>query len=355
METQNDEISIKELFDKLKEWSYYLASYWKIIIVASVIGATIGLTYAIRNKPVYTASLSFALEENKTAGSLGGALGLASSLGIDIGGGGGGVFSGPNLTEFFKSRSMVEQTLMRPVLSNNDTISLIEMYLRINGIRENWSKNPKLKSIQFPPLTKRKYLTRVHDSIIGVVYKSLITSDLKVGLKDKKAAFTSIDVKSGDELFAKALCEALADEVSKFYVETKSKRARMNMLILQRQADSIRLELNGAITGVAVANDNTFMLNPALNVRRTPSTRGQIDVQANTAILSELVKQIEIAKVTLRKDTPLIQVIDPPILPLPKEKFGKSKGVVLGGVLAGFLSILLLIINKFVRDFLSTS
>jgi hypothetical protein len=127
------------------------------------------------------------------------------------------------------------------------------------------------------------------------------------------------------------------------------------MLILQRQADSIRLELNGAITGVAVANDNTFMLNPALNVRRTPSTRGQIDVQENTVILSELVKQIEIAKVTLRKETPLIQVIDPPILPLPKEKFGKSKGVILGGVLAGFLSILLLIINKFVRDFLAPS
>jgi len=357
METQNDEISIKELFDKVKEWSFYLLSHWKIIIIAGVIGSIIGLTYAIRNKPVYTASLSFVLEENNSGGGLGGAFGLASSLGIDLGGGGGGggVFSGANLTNYFKSRSVLEQTLMRPVVSNNDTISLIEMYLRINGIRENWNKNPKLKSIQFAPLTKRKYFTRVHDSIMGNVYTSLVSSDVKVGLKDKKAAFTSIDVKSGNELFAKALCEALADEVSKLYVETKSKRARINMAILQRQADSIRLELNGAIRGVAVADDNTFMLNPALNVKKTPSTRGQIDVQANTAILSELVKQIEIAKVTLRKDTPLIQIIDPPILPLHKEKFGKSKGVILGGVLAGFLSILLLIINKFVRDFLAPS
>lgn len=101
--------------------------------------------------------------------------------------------------------------------------------------------------------------------------------------------------------------------------------------------------MNGAITGVAVANDNTFMLNPALNVNRAPSAKRQVDVQANTAILTELVKKTELAKVTLRKETPLIQVIDRPILPLPKEKFGKAKGILTGGILAGFLTILVLI------------
>lgn len=121
------------------------------------------------------------------------------------------------------------------------------------------------------------------------------------------------------------------------------------MAILQRQTDSIRRELNGAITGVAVANDNTFNLNPALNVRRAPSARRQIDVQANTAILTELVKQSELAKVTLRKETPLIQVIDNPILPLKKEKFGKLKGIVLGGFFTGFLLVLYLILKRIIK------
>ena len=122
------------------------------------------------------------------------------------------------------------------------------------------------------------------------------------------------------------------------------------MEILKRQTDSIRRELNSAITGVAVANDNTFMLNPALNVRHTPSARRQVDVQANTAILTELVKQTELAKVTLRKETPLIQVIDKPILPLPKERFGKAKGILLGGMLAGFLTILFLIVRRIFKE-----
>jgi uncharacterized protein involved in exopolysaccharide biosynthesis len=92
------------------------------------------------------------------------------------------------------------------------------------------------------------------------------------------------------------------------------------------------------------------MLNPALNVNRAPSAKRQVDVQANTAILTELVKQTELAKVTLRKETPLIQVIDRPILPLPIDRLGKAKGIFLGGIPAGFLIVLGLIIRKIFKE-----
>nr|WP_315190245.1 Wzz/FepE/Etk N-terminal domain-containing protein [uncultured Flavobacterium sp.] len=342
----NDEISLKELIDKAKEWFHYLLSQWKSIVLAGIIGAALGLGYSYIKKPVYTATLSFALEDEKSGGGLGSALGLASSLGLDIGGSAGGMFTGSNLTELFKSRSMVEQTLLTSVLVGTDTISLAEMYIRNQEWREKWNEKPKLQHIQFLPNVKRKYFTRVHDSILGVIYEDLSKTGLTVAQKDKKVSIINIDVASTNELFAKYFTEALSKQVSDFYITTKSKKARMNMAILQKQTDSIRAELNGAITGVAVANDNTFNLNPALNVRRAPSARRQVDVQANTAILTELVKQTELAKVTLRKETPLIQVIDKPILPLPKEKFGKGKGIFFGIFLGGFLVVLFLVFKK---------
>ena len=349
MEVQNDEISLKELIDKAKEWWHYLLSQWKIIVLAGIIGACLGLAYSFIKKPIYTATLSFALEDEKGGGGLGGALGLASSLGFDLGGGG-SIFTGSNLTELFKSRAMVEQTLLSPVVVDGKTISLAEMYIQNQEWRDKWNDKPKFKGIQFLPDTKRKYFTRVHDSILGVMYQDLSKTGLSVGQKDKKISIITIDVNSTNELFSKYFTEALVKEVSDFYVTTKSKKARMNMDILERQTDSIRRELNGAITGVAVANDNTFMLNPALNVRRAPSARRQVDVQANTAILTELVKQTELAKVTLRKETPLIQVIDQPILPLKKEKFGKAKGIIIGGFLAGFLIVFWLIVRRIIKQ-----
>ncbi len=351
METQNDEITLKELLEKAKEWYSYLLSQWKIILLVGFIGAALGLAYSISKKPIYTATLSFALEDEK-GGGMSGALGLASSFGIDLGSSGGGAFSGSNLNELFKSRSMVVQTLMQPVQYRNDSISLAEMYIQMKEWRKVWNEKPKLKAIQFPPLTKPKYFTREHDSIMSVIYNTIISSSLSVAQKDKKIAITSIDFKSENETFAKAFSETLAKQVSDFYVDTKSKKARMNMAILQHQTDSIRAELNGAITGVAIANDNTFMLNPALNINRAPTAKRQVDVQANTAILTELVKQTELAKVTLRKETPLIQVIDRPILPLPKERFGKAKGIVFGGIFTGFLTVLGLIMRRIIKEIL---
>jgi hypothetical protein len=335
--TTKGEISLKELIEKAKAWYAYL------------IGSILGLAYSFIKKPVYTAALTFAMEDDKQAGGLSGALGLASQFGLNLGGSGGGIFEGSNLIELFKSRSMVEQALMKPIVFKGDTISLAEMYIQNQNWRKKWNKNPKLKSIQFIHDTKRKYFTRAHDSILGVIYDNLSKNSLSVGQKDKKVDILTIEFSSTNEQFSKVFCETLARQVGQFYVATKTKRARTNMEILERQTDSIRAELNYAISGVATANDNTFNLNPALNARRVPSARKQVDVQANTAILTELVKQTELAKVTFRRETPLIQVLDMPIYPLKNDKVGKLKGIVFGGFIAGFFLTLFLIAKKLIE------
>lgn len=346
----NDEITLKELIEKGKEWYVYFLLQWKIIVLAGFIGAVLGLGYSFMKKPIYTATLSFALENEKSGGS-GGLMSLASQFGIDLGGSGGGIFEGANLIELFKSRNMIEQALLKPVFYKGDTISLAEMYIQNNEWRKSWNKKPKLAKIQFIPETKRKYFTRIHDSILGVISSNLSRFNLAVAQKDKKLSIITMDVISSNELFSLYFCENLAKQVGQFYIATKSKKARTNLEILKRQTDSIRGELNYAIAGVASANDNTFNLNPALNIRRVPSAKKQVDVQANTAILTELVKQSELAKVALRRETPLIQVLDRPILPLKKERFGKLKGIVLGGFIAGFLTIFVLIMKRLILKY----
>lgn len=344
------EITLKDVIITVRIWCNYLLSKYKIILLAGILGAGLGVVYSLIKKDLYVATISFALEDEKSGG-IGGALGLASQFGLDVGGGGGGgVFAGSNIMELFKSRSMIERALLTPITLKGKTISLAEMYIQDNKWRKAWQKKPKFKSIKFLPNSHRDVFTREQDSILERIYKDISGSNFNIQQKDKKGSIINLEIKSENEVFSKVFTEALANVVSDFYIDTKSKKARINMTILQRQLDSIRGELNGSITGVAIANDRTFGLNPALNVKRVPSARRQVDVQANTAILTELVKQTELAKVSLRKETPLIQVIDKPIFPLKKEQFGKAKGLIYGGFIGSFLIVMLLIIKKLRKD-----
>lgn len=346
----NEELTFKEIVSRGKGFWEYIVFRRKTIFKAILVGAVLGFCYSFFKQPVYSASLSFALEDKSSSG-MGGSLSIDSPFGIDLlGGSTGGAFSGSNLPELFLSRNMVERTLLSPIIFEKKKISLAEMYIQNKGWRNKWEDNQQLKSIQFLPNSSRADYTRVHDSILGVIYDDLSKANLTVSQKDKKNGIIIINAKSKNELFAKYFTEALAKQVSDFYIDYKSKKARENVSILIKQTDSIRGELNRAITGVAISVDNTFNLNPALNVKRTPTARKQVDVQANTFILTELVKQTELAKVTLRKETPLIQVIDSPILPLKNDKIGVVFGVILGSVIALFVSLLFLMFKNIFKQ-----
>jgi len=237
----------------------------------------------------------------------------------------------------------VQQALLSPVIINGKQESLLNYYIAYNKLRETWSDKPELAKLSFPlnnanPAT----FSRAQDSVLMKIHENISKNFLSVAKIDKKLSILKVEVKATDERFAKYFAEALVAQVSRFYVDTKTQKSAKNVAILQHQADSVRQRLNAAIGGVAMANDANPNLNPTMQVLRVPSQQRQVDVQANTAILTELVKNLELAKLALRRETPLIQVIDKPILPLKVDKVGKFKGLVLGGILFGFLITLYL-------------
>ena len=134
---ENNKISIKEWIIEIQEWLLFLKSKWKITIIVMMFGSLVGLVIAINKKPTYKAVLSFALEEDKSGGGssgLGGALGLASSLGIDLGGSSGGAFAANNLAELMKSYLMVKKVLLKPIEIKGKITTLAEYYLEINQL-----------------------------------------------------------------------------------------------------------------------------------------------------------------------------------------------------------------------------
>jgi hypothetical protein len=215
--------------------------------------------------------------------------------------------------------------LLKGVTINNKLTTLAEYYLQFNNLKENYNNSKEIMNFHFTPNIDRNNFTNEQTILLKNIFSNILKYNLNITQKDKKVSIYSLDVVSEDEIFSKTFCETLASEISIFYIETKSKKSRINVDILQKQSDSIRAELNNSIDGLASSIDHVYNLNPSLNINRTPTSKRQIDVQANTAILQQLLANLEISKVSLRKETPLIQIIDRPILPLDKSKVSPVK------------------------------
>lgn len=353
-----DEISLKELIFKIKEWWQYLWRKKWIIIAAGLVGGLLGLGYSFIKKPIYTATTTFVLESGEKGGGLAAYAGVASMMGIDLGGGGGGIFQGDNILELYKSRTMIEKTLFSPL----DSLSkqpLIERYIEINKLREGWEKKPELKDLHFSigdnkVKLKNSKTQRLRDSVVSKVVEVIGKGYLSVTKPDKKLNIIKVDVTAKDEVFAKRFNEELVQNVNAFYMETKTKKLQNNVKILQKKTDSVRAVLNGEIYYAAAVNDATPNLNPTRQVQRVaPVQKAAFSAEANKLVLAELLKNLELSKVTLLKEAPLIQIIDEPIFPLEKKSFGKLKGLLLFGFIFGALITAFLVVKKLYKTILT--
>jgi uncharacterized protein involved in exopolysaccharide biosynthesis len=347
MKHNPDEISVTDVVKKIRSTISYLKQKSLLLLFFGIVGGALGLTYAIIKKPLYIASSTFVIDDGSKSGGLGQFAGLASIAGIDVGGsGGGGIFQNDNILELYKSRLMIEKTLLSEAVFNGKKQLLIERYIEFNKLRQQWeSENNGAISFSGNPA----YFSRKQDSIISKFTELLNKQSLLVSKPDKKLSIIKVDVTNKDELFAKEFNLKLVENVNEFYKQTKTKKSTQNIQVLQHQADSVKKNLNSSITGVASALDASPNANPGLQILRVPSQKKQIDVQASTAIYAEIVKNLELSKMSLRQETPLIQLIDSPVLPLEKTVISKVSGILLGVLLGVFLSTTFLIAKKILK------
>jgi uncharacterized protein involved in exopolysaccharide biosynthesis len=114
--------------------------------------------------------------------------------------------------------------------------------------------------------------------------------------------------------------------------------SRDNYIKLLHQADSVKAIFNGAVA--ARASQADAVPNAVRQVASVGVVRSQSNMQVAGATYAEMIKNLEVMKMTINQETPLVQVIDAPAYPLDKQRLGKAKGILIGGFAGGFLAIL---------------
>ena len=322
-DSYNDTISLREVFDKLKDFYTFIYSKKKYIIFITLLCSLIGFIYSFRKVDLYVAELTFTVESDKPL-YLGGS--LASILGFDLGGTNeSGEFSSDNIFELFKSRKMVEKVLLQITPYKQTTFA------------ENYCENNDIKIYgSVPSFLKVETSSRKKDSILNLIYNDIKKNYLNIEGLNSKSSIIKLEMRSRNENFAKHFIQNLVKVVYDDYKELRTKRSKLNMIAIKNQLDSVRIVLKNQL-------DSTGNIeNSKIN---------NFDIEINSKLLLELVKQYELSKIATRKDAPLIQVLDNPKTPLKLEHNNNYKYLIIGGVLGFIISIILFSTLCFLKKF----
>ena len=347
MQQYNDEIQLKDILIKFSEYKQVLWQKKGKIILFSFLFFVLGILVAFLSTTRYKAELTFVVEDLKGSNPLGAMTGIASNFGFDLGGTSSTTFSKQNIMELLKSRGVVEATLLEEGTIDGKKDLLVEHYITIKEFREVWAKSEEFSGVNF-----NKTSTLEHDSIMGVIWKGLTINNLNIEMQNDEANIINLSFISANEQFAKQFTETLIDEMSKMYITHQTKQARNTLDFLQDRADSVFVELDKSEKEFARVKDINQRIIKASGRLKELQLMREVEV-LNTMYL-EIVKNLEISKMTLLNQTPIINIIDKPILPLEEEKLSKTMAGILGGFLGGFLSVCFFIFGKLFKDALDS-
>ena len=327
----------------IKAYFSYLLLKKRWIFLSVIVGMLLGLSYVLLKPVKFIARSSFVVEDSKSIGSSGilGALsGQFSSEIMSALGGGSNLLSGENILELSKSRSLLRKTFLTSYNGTNQTLA--DIYAEKLKLKKKWEKSSKVGvHIQFSPADKK--FSRIEDSLLNTLIFRVIEKDLSIFKPDRRLSLFELDITMRDEILASEFCQRLLSTISEFYINTKTKRLRGNISRLQFLADSLQKRTNGSIKTSALSNLSLIDINPQFiqeNIQNTIDSREEL---LSTTIYTEVIKNLEISKVSLLQETPTIQVIDSPDTPLEDNKSEWYEGLLVGFGAGFLLSVIVLV------------
>ena len=237
---------------------------------------------------------------------------------------------------------MIKKTLMSSGNDGKKDFILIKRFIQSENLVNKWNQ----LGVDTNNLGSNKTISRVKDSLIKDLIKNIKKKNLIVDKPSRKTTILEIGFDHKDEILAKNFNENLVKIVNQFYYKTKTLKTGSNLKILQRQSDSVKIVLDTSIMILAETDQSIPNPNPLSKVNLVPYQKAMIDVQANSAIFQELLKQLELAKVTHRNNMPLIQVIDNPTYPLENSRWNIYKTLSIGFILGVFISGIILSLKR---------
>jgi hypothetical protein len=370
-EINGDEITLKELLEKVSEYGREIRKKWYILTIFIAIVTGIMLYRAFSNRPEYNAKLTFMVNTDESKSVGGAAATILGQFGI------GGAESKENLDKVLalsKTNIILEKALFQKATVNGISDCFANQLIRDLELHKSWKKDTTgLKDFLFSTseLTKpdRKgslsgYLysdenvnkfTRVESNVVKILINKLVGREGESGTfnsaYDKKTGIMTLTLNTHSEDLSIKLLEEIFIQLSKFYVDKTVEKQLKSYQVISAKADSIERALSGVEYKQADFDDHNRMI--LFEKAKLPKLRLNRDRTILNLMYSEAIKNQELAEFSLKNKLPYVQSIDTPFPPIKPVKLSKVKALLLGLAIGFFIGSVYIIIQKIIRDALA--
>ncbi|MBT5858244.1 MAG: hypothetical protein HOH88_00080 [Flavobacteriales bacterium] len=331
----NDEASFKDIIVTISDYKNELKKRLLIILAVAIIFSLIGFGFSKSQEDKYNAVISFIVEDQSEGSNLSAISGMASMIGIDMGGTATSSFNQQNIIELLKSRKIIERTLNNKCEIEGKSDLLLNHYIRINNLITD-SSTINLSSNYY------------NDSITSIVWFRIIDSDMEILFQNDEANILNLSFESLNAELAKTFTEIVIDEMSEMYIDYQTEKSRNTLDNLQSRSDSIFKSLKRSEINFAKVKDNNMRVMTASG--RLEELQYMREVEILQAVYLELRKNIELTHMSVLNETPLIQIVDKPVLPLENINRSTLFWIVIFSFLGVFTVCFIIIFRKLVRD-----
>jgi len=303
-------------------------SLWKsrfFIIKVSSLFFVLGVFISLSSPVIYTSSTTFIPQTNQSSGASG-LSGVASLVGIDLGGVGSSAEIPPNIYPQIISsvpykRELLEINIDFP--ESNETVSL-EDYLSLENGSINFLSILKKYTIMLPftilDLFRVKKVNDKGSSFGSVIFiseqeeKLFRTLDGLLSISiNAKGGFVTLSSDLGNAYASAVVTKAAEQILQKRIVEYKIKSAKEVLNFNLKQLQLKKIEFDSLQNKLALFKDSNLNIIDSRFQNSLQKLESEFAIV--NAVYQELSKQVEQSKLQVSKDTPIFSVIQPASVP----------------------------------------
>jgi len=329
-------------------------TFWKgrwTVLISLLVGGIIGVFVAIATPNEYTASTIMVPQTSGKSSSLGGLGGLAALAGIDLSSASQGNDMSPILYPKIVSSIPFKLELMNTPIKfkefekpislfdyltkdkKTSVLGKIKKYtLGLPGVIIGAIKG-KANSVELPKKMNGQPILLTEDQ-----YKVSKALDEIIALEvDAKQGYLTLSVVMPEALAAAQLTQKAQELLQQDITDFKIQKAKADLEFIQGRYNEAQAKAEGYQINIAQRTDQYKNLTSA--VPQVQTTRVQTKYGIASTVYQELAKQLEQAKIQVKKDTPVFTIIEPVSIPQEKSTPNRPIIIVIWILLSGLLGI----------------